>query len=253
MSILVQEINNRILSALDAEGSDRYLFDQDIKPAVNYSIEFIVSVFNKGFAENKLSAESLRELVKIGIWQANNFSRIAFDSVAMGHKLWTTLAVYPEIVTHPFYNPTPNPNPAISSFMPGLSYVSGKGCTNRLTFEEWNDNQENIFMPGNNTLSGALVDYAYLDFADYTSSAYANPGVQEITIRPTVANKLVALGYLKRPTSVSLISDSVQFPDALINIIMDKALMFISTKQGDGTNLYSVSTKDVQQIAALLS
>lgn len=253
MPILVQEINDRMLSALDAEGSDRYLFDNDIKPAVNYSIEFIVSIFNKGFAENKLSGESLRELVKIGVWQANNFSRIAFDSGVMGHKLWTILAVYPEIVTQPFFNPSPNPNPALSSFMPGLSYVSGKACTNRMNFEEWNDNQENVFMPGNNILTGALVDYAYLDFADYSSSGYTNPGGQEITIRPTVANKLIALGYLKRPTSVALISDSIQFPDSLINIIMDKALQFIATKQGDNTTLYGVTAKDVQQIAGLLS
>lgn len=253
MPILVQEVVNRAAAALDAEGSERYLFDQDYKPAINYAEEWITSMFNKGFAENKLSGEALRELVKIGVWQANNFSRVSFDPAVVGHKLWTVLAIYPNPVVYPFSAPIANQNKAISVYKPGLSYVSGKASTSRLTLEEWNENQDNVFMPGNNQLSGSLVEYAYLDFMDYSSTGYINPGTYEIEIRPSVANKYVALGYLKRPTPVALITDSIQFPDSLINIILDKVLNFISAKQGDGTTLYSVTERDIQTLAQLLS
>lgn len=253
MPILVQEIISRAQSALDAEGSDRYLFDQDYKPAINYAEEWITSAFNKGFAENKLSGEALRELVKIGIWQANNFSRIAFDPTVMGHKLWTVLAIYPNPKVTPFRAPIPGSVIAESKFIPDLSYVSGKASTNRLTLEEWNENQDNVFMAGNIALTGALVDYAYLDFADYSSSTYTNPGTYELEIRPTVSNKYVGLGYLKRPKLVTLQTDSIEFPDSLINIILEKTLNYIAYKQGDQTALYGITERDIQMLAQLLS
>ncbi len=253
MPILVQEIVDRSLSALDAEGSDRYLFDQDFKPAIKYAQEWLTAAFNSGFSANKLSGESLRELVKISIWQANDFSRVAFNPSVVGHGFWTILAIYPNPVVFPFMAPVPNANKALSVFKPNLSYRSGKASTNRLTLEEWNENAENVFMPGNVSLVGPLADYAYLDFGNYSSTSYNNPGIYETEIRPSVANKFVAIAYLKRPSDVVLITDSLQFPDSLTSIIVSKTLEFISYKQGDGTNLYGVTEKDVQMLANLLS
>lgn len=253
MPILVQEVVNRCLSALDAEGTERYLFDQDFKPGINYAEEWLTAAFNSGFASNKLTGESLRELVKISVWQANSFSRIAFDPAVMNHKLWTVLAIYPNPVVFPFQQPIPHPNKSVSRFMPTLSYVSGRASTNRLTLEEWNENQDNVFMPGNNKLTGDLADYAYLDFGDYSSTNYNNPGKYEIEIRPSVANKYVAMGYLKRPDPISLITDSIQFPDSLTALITDKVLSWCATKQGDQTTLYSVTERDVQMLMNLLT
>jgi hypothetical protein len=61
--IPVQTIVDRVTSILDAEGSDRYLFDQDFKPAINLTKDWVVAVFNKAFADKKLSEENLKELV----------------------------------------------------------------------------------------------------------------------------------------------------------------------------------------------
>jgi hypothetical protein len=252
MPILVQEIVNRSNAALDAEGSERYLFDQDFKPAIRYAQEWVVLVLNRIFESNKHSGESLRELVKISIWQANNFSRIAFDSTVMGHDLWSILALYPNPVVYPFSAPSPFPNKAESRYMPALSLVSGKACTNRLTLEQWNDNVDNVFMPGNNILTGALSDFAYLNFADYSSSNYNNPGKFEVEIRPTVANKYVGMAYLKRPSEVSFITDVMQFPEALMNIILEKTLQYISFKQGDQTTLYLVTDRDIARLTSLI-
>lgn len=253
MPILAQEVQNRCLSALDAEGSDRYTFDQDFKFGMRYSQEWLVSAFNRVFAETKFSGEQLKELVKMGIWQANNFSRIAYNPADTGHELWSVIAIYPNPVTHPFRAPVPDPNPVLSKFIPDLSYVSGKASTSRLTMEEWNENQDNVFMPGNKSLVGPLNEYAYLDFANYSSTNYNNPGTYELEIRPGVANKFVGLMYLKQPPTVNAIGDSMLFPESLTNLIVEKTLLWIATKQGDGTNLYGVEEKDVQRLLQLLS
>lgn len=255
MPILVQEVVNRSLSALDAEGSDRYLFDQDFKPGIKYAQEWLTAAFNSGFSSNKLSGEVLRELVKIKVWQANDFSRVAINPTDIGHKFWTILAIYPNPVTYPFQQPVANAQKDKSIFMPNLSYRSGKSSTNRLTLEEWNNNALNVFAPGNNILltSDTLNDYAYLDFGDYSSLSYNNPGTYEMEIRPSMANKFVAIAYLKRPNDINLITDSMEFPDSLISVVVEKVLNWVSVKQGDGTNLYNITEKDVQQLVSLLS
>lgn len=252
MPILVSKIIAQSNSALDAEGSDRYLFDQDFKPAINYAIGWIVSVLNSAMETDKFSGESLRELIKISIWQANNFSRVAFNESDTGIKLWTVLAIYPNPVTFPSLNPNPDADKSKSKFMPTLSYVSGNSCTNRLTLEQWNDNKKNVFMPGNILLEGELSEFAYLNFVDYSSTGYNNPGVFELEIRPSVSNKLVGIAYLKSPSDVMLDTDSIQFPDSLSDIIVEKTLQFISYKQGNNTTLYTVTERDVNRLVSLL-
>lgn len=248
MPILVQEVVNRGLSALDAEGSERYLFDQDFKPAINYANEWMVAAINKILGGTKLSGEALRELVKIKVFQANSYSRIAFNEATVGHKLWSILALYPEPVVAPFQQPVPDPNPAVSKYMPGLSHVSGKSCTNRMNLEEWNDNQKNVFSPGNTSLLGELNEYAYLDFGDYSSSTYTDPGTFEIEVRPSVANQFISLAYVKKPNLITLITDSIEFPETMLDIVLEKMLQFISFKQGDHTTLYIVTDKDIARL-----
>lgn len=252
MSIPVQEIVTRALADLDAEGSQRYLFDQDFKPAIKYAQEWLVTALNKIFDTTKHSGESLRELVKIGIWQTNNFSRIAFDETVVGHKLWSVLALYPNPVTTPFSIPVPPNPPAASRYMANLSFVSGKSCTNRLTLEQWGDNVDNVFMPGNNILNGLLAEFAYLNFANYSSGTYNNPGTFELELRPALVGKYVGMAYLKRPSDITLITDSLQFPDNMIDIILEKTLNHIAQKQGDQTTLYLVTDRDINRLIPLL-
>ena len=253
MPIPVQEIVDRATAALDAEGSDRYLFDQDFKPAINYAIEWIVLVLNRAMEEDKFTGESLRELVKTSVWQANHYSRLAFNEAETNTKLWSVLAIYPNPVTAPFYAPSPDPILAKSKLIPNISYVSGKACTNRLTLEQWNDNEDNVFMPGNTKLEGALSEFAYLNFGDFGSSSYTNPGIFEITIRPSVADKLVAMAYLKKPDAVLLITDNIQFPATITNIALEKMLEYISYKQGNQTTLYAVTERDTTKLIQALS
>jgi len=253
MPILNQEIHNRCLSFLDAEGSDRYLWEQDTKPALKGAIETVVGLFNAAFAENKLTPENLRELVKIKVWQTNSFSRVSFDEAVVGHPLWSFLAVYPKIKTNQGASVSPSKNKAESKFRPELSFISSDKSAKRLNLEEWNQNVKNSFMPGNIILGGELTEYAYLDLGDFTSSTYVKAGDNlEITIRPNIPNELVAIAYLKYPTMPDLISGSIEFPQTLTDLITEITLNKISMKQGDGTNLWMTSSANINRLISLI-
>lgn len=249
MAIAVQTIVDRLQSALDADGQgDYYLFDQDYKPAINYAIDYMVGVINTKLEGEKASLESLRELIKTRVYQASNYSRVSFDAA---DNVWSVLAVYP--------NPTvardtgvalPNPatTPAASYLIDGASHLSADESAKRLTLEEWNETKVNPFVSGNSILTAApFRQYAYLSFNDY-SSTYQYDSVSEIEVRPTINGELVSISFLRYPTLVSLVTDNVEFPQSMTNLIVTLALRWIAYKQGDNTNIYSVSDRDIQAL-----
>lgn len=253
MSILVQAINDRMLSLLDSEQSDRYLFDQDIKPAINGAMEILITMFNEAFGANKLTPECLRELSKVKMWQCNQFSRFSIADADVGGSLWTVTAIYPNPVTNQGASSSPPTDPSESQFRPDLSFISSTNACKRLTLEQWNTDSQNVFMPGNTILKNALSEYAYLDPNDYSSTSYTgNPNQVEWTIRPNIPNGLVAVGYVKYPTQVALITDSIEFPPALTDLIVDISLTKIATKQGDQTNLYGISSQYMTRLVSLI-
>lgn len=256
MPITVQKIHNRILSTLDSEGSDRYTFDQDTKYAINAAMEILITWCNAAFGEKKLSPEALRELVYVKVWQASQYSRIAFNATDVGHEFWTIFGVYPDIKTNNGFSGSSLTNKSESKFRGDVSFLSSEKSAKRLNFEEWNQNVRNAFMPGNTLLTqNALVDYAYLDFANYTSTSYDAGGKDkvEIEVRPAVPGKLVALAYLKYPTQVNVIGDSIEFPESLTELMVEIACNKISWKQGDSTNLYGISMQNINRLVSLIS
>jgi hypothetical protein len=253
MAILVQTINDRMLSLLDSEDSDRYLFNQDIMPAINGAMEILVTMFNEAFAANKLTPECLRELSKVKIWQCNQYSRFSIDPADIGGEIWTITSIYPLPVTNQGASSATPTDKSESQFRGDLSFVSSNYSCKRLTLEEWNTNALNIFTPGNDLLKGGLQDYAYLDPNDYTSTSYTgNPAQIEYTIRPAIPNGLVAVGYVKYPKQVALISDSIEFPQLLTDLIVDLSLSKISFKQGDQTSLYGVTSQYINRLVSLI-
>ncbi len=247
--IPVQTIVDRATSILDAEGSDRYLFDQDFKPAINLTKDWVVAVFNKAFADKKLSEENLKELIKTNIWSSSTYSRI--NILKADANVWSIMAIMPEPTVHPSASvPTVGANPEDSNFEAGMSYLSSDFSAKRLTIEEWNENRDNIFEAGNNIVTTSFKEYAYLNQGDYSSSSYAPVG--EIEIRPTVINQLVAITYLKYPTDITVIGDNLQFPETLVDLIVNKTLNYMSVKQGDRTNLFSITTAEVATLVKLM-
>jgi hypothetical protein len=250
--IPVQEVVDLMKFELDSEGSDRYLFDLDFKPAINSAIKWLAFVFNRAFEENKFSGENLRDLVRTRVWVANNFSRIKFDNVATNDELWSYLAVMPEPSVYPVGSiPPALPNDYTSVFQPNISYVSSKYSANKLTVEKWNEAAENIFEPGNTVLTGDLKTYAYLTEADYSSGSYLQD--KEIEIRPDVSGQFVAMTYLKNPSNINVITDDIEFPSSMTTLFVQKALNFISIKQGDQTTLFTITEMDVARLIKTIS
>lgn len=229
--ITCQTIVDKANALLDAEGSDRYLWTQDFKPAINQAIDWLVSLFNTAFADNKISPENLRELVMVRCWIPSTNNRIDFDPSAMGHNLWTILAVYPE-ATYSTGAPIAIVSADPATFLSGHTYVSSQYSATRLTMEQWNKRYVNPFLPGSALITcDELKQYAYLDFANY------NFGVAraEIEISPSVIDTVVAVAYTKIPAQVTVIGDSVEFPAVLTDMIVQKVCSYISYKEGEQT------------------
>lgn len=250
--IQVQDLVDLMKFELDAEGSDRYLFDQDFKPAINSAMNWLVSVFNTAFEQNKVSGENLRDLLKTRIWVANNFSRIKFDESVVNEKLWTIMAVMPEPVVYPTQTPPTLVNDYTSIFMPDTAFVKSDYSAGKLTVEKFNENKNNVFEPGNELLQNGLKTYAYLTDVDYsTDTTYLQD--KEITIRPDVSGEFVAITYLKVPNNIATVNDSIEFPETLTTLIVQKSLNFISIKQGDNTTLFQVTQNDVNTLVQIMS
>lgn len=79
MAIKIQDIIEKCNFLLDAEDSDRYKFDNDFKPAAKLTQQWLVSLYNKFFGENKISEESLTELVSIKAYWMGSANRVAFS------------------------------------------------------------------------------------------------------------------------------------------------------------------------------
>lgn len=249
--ISVQTVVDRLKSVLDAEGSDRYTFNEDFKPAINSSVEWLQAVFNKAFADNKLTEENLKDLIRVSVFQTNIFSRVYLNQATLGTSVWSILRVNPEPTVYPDGSPLTVTNDNNSLYRPDLAFVKSKYSAKRLSLEKWDENSENIFEAGNTFMSNKFKSYAYLNFVNSSSSNYI-PGGAEIEIRPEIPKQYVAITYLKYPTPISSITDSIEFPESLINLVYGKAANFISIKQGDQTSLYSVTTRDVEMLVKLM-
>lgn len=252
--IPVQSIVDLMKFELDSEGSDRYLFDQDFKPAINSAIDWLVFVFNRSFESNRFSGEHLTDLIRTRVWVANNFSRIKFDENVVGDRLWSYLGIHPEPVVFPANSiPPALPNDYTSLFAPTIAFVESEHTAKLISLEKWNENQNNIFEAGNKILTqNGLKSYGYRNITNYASTTnYLE--TNEIEIRPYVPGQFVAITYLKAPTKVNLITDSVEFPDAVSTLMVRKALNFIATKQGDQTTLFSITENDVNSLLKLIN
>jgi len=251
MPILVSTVVNSMRARIDAEGSERYLFDQDFKPAINSAKDVIVTALNQAFAQNKLTPESLRELVKIRVWQASKYSRISYNEQDVGYPLWTIFGVYPDPVVNKKNTSVGSEDKSKSTYLKDVSYIGSNQSAKRLTLEQWNEDAKNIFVAGNEIIKGELSESAYLDFADYNSESYTAPKSAEIQVRPDISNKLCAIAFLKYPKNIENETDFLEFPTSLTELFTDTSLEMISVKENGG-NLFQISESFVSRLISLI-
>jgi len=260
MPITTSTIINRIRRVgLDAEDdniqqTEHYNDQRDIIPAINAGLEWLISVINVAFGAKKIGEEIFRELVKVSVFQTSVYSRINLRPGQLGHEVWTILAVWPKPITAPVFTPLIQAKPEDSTLRSTFSHVDADFAAKRLTQEEWIVTKNDPFEAGNEIFDdtcGDMVSFGYLSFADYQSATYTmaevdSPG--EIEVRPKLDNKAVSISYVKFPTRVVDGNSIIQFPETLANLLYEKSLQFISFKQGDGTTIFTVTERDINNL-----
>lgn len=245
--IQVSEIKSRVLARLDAEDSERYTFDNDIKPAINGAMEDVITMFNDAFAENKIKPENLRELSKVYVFEPNIYSRVSIDNAVVKKDIWTILAVFPDCKVNK--KDASNTNTTeVSKLREDLSFIGGTNASKRLTAEQFTESEGNVFMSGSTAFSGELIQYAHLEATDYSSTTYNFSGA-EITVKPSVTKKFVAIGFLMYPTSVTAENNTIPFPRSLTEFFTDLVLNKIAYKQGEAP-LLQITEAHINKLAS---
>lgn len=142
--------------------------------------------------------------------------------------------------------------PFDSTIRPELAFVSDRVKTaKRLSFEEWSETIANPFIAGyiDDSIKNCddVIEYAYKNISDYntTVGGYTLQVPGEIEIKPRLINQLVAMTYVAVPKNITAITDTIPFKGNMLNIIATKALSYIAYKQGDGTNIPTITASDV--------
>lgn len=251
--IQAQELRNALSHALDAEGSDHYTDTMDYIPAMNAACKWLTSVVNAALGQDKLGEEFFRDISYSGVFMTNNNSRVSLN--IFPSEVWSILAIYvdPQTETDPSIPAPATPDTTQSYYLPNLIHVFSSLDCKRLSLEQWANNAVNPFEHGydGDQLCNDLKWYAYLNPINYRSSG-AMSKMQEIEIRPKSPNEKVTVFWAKKPGNINAITDTIDFPSSVFQLLFNKALNYISYKQGDNTTIYSVTTQDIQDLVNLL-
>ncbi len=215
-------VESRIKSALDDDGTGRYSWEHGIREAVNNSIDYVILVFNAALGMDKLSEESLREISVVESITVSDSTLVLSD---LANDVWSILAIYPSMN---------------GDSLGGISAY-------RASVEEWGSRTRNYFAAGYDT-GTELTDYAYLAPMTYGSDT-------KIPIAPTVTD--IGVVYLKYPTKMTettaAAESSIEFPKAVTNILVEKALAFLGQKENTEASTYVISEKEVQDLITLMT
>lgn len=248
--ILVQDLRDQLLFALDAEGSDHYRDDLDIIPAINAATKWLTTLVNTAYGQNKISEEFFRELSYSGVFRTSDASRVSLN--IFPSEVWTILAIYVKPTTENITGSpaTSTPDDKQSYYLAEKLHLSSDLDCKRLSLEEWARNKKNPFEHGydGSEICEELKIYAYLSPINYRLQTVMN----EIEIRPSIANQEVTIFWAKKPDVVTTLADQIDFPNSTFQLLFDKALNYIAYKQGDQTSLYTVSSADIQQLLTAL-
>lgn len=251
--ILAQDLRNQMAFALDAENSDHYLDDLDYIPAINASVKWLTNVVNAAYGQNKLGEEFFRDLAYSGVFQTTDTSRVSLN--VFPNEVWTILGVYakPKTSVIAGYPPVSTPDVTRSYFLSNIKHLSSLDSCKRLNVEEWALNASNPFEAGydGDQICDDIKLYAYLSPFNYQGDN-SGPISSEIEIRPSVINDKVTVFWAKKPSDVTSLSDNIEFPNSVFQLLFDKALNYIAYKQGDQTNIYGVTAQDIKELLSVM-
>lgn len=243
---------------LDAEGSDHYTFEEDYLPSLLQSQEYILSLVQSNYGTRRFSERALSLLLFTKVYQTNAYGRIHIDddqlTIRQYGPLWDVVAMYaePEIIGSTAIFPAS----AQASFLrDDVAFAGSEHPCKRMTIEQVAELKRNTFSPGNPAFAGSsLRQYYFCNLGFMRSSiAYPTQGWEyEIGPRQLTSKKFIAVSWLKQPFRPVSITDTMDFPPSMMNLIVAKALSFISVKQGNGTTQFGVSDKEVLELMTTL-
>jgi hypothetical protein len=251
--IQAQELRDQLAFALDAEGSDHYRDDLDYIPAMNAAVKWLANVINSALGKDKIGEEFFRDLTFSGVFRTDDCSRVSLN--VFPSDVWSLLAIY--------INPTTAiisgevapimPNLTDSYFVNNLLHKASYMSCKRLSVEEWATSRPNPFEDGydGDQICDELKQYAYLSPVNYENT---NLGVvaKEIEVRPPVINDNLTIFWVKKPTPIIAITDVIEFPESVFQLLFNKSLSYIAYKQGDNTSIHSVTSADISLLLNLI-
>lgn len=252
---------SRIISSLRKAGldagvdSDYYNDTEDLIPAINLAIRWLVSVIDVARAKDKRTDESLKFLEVAQVYQLNASSRVSITDT-----IWTidSLMVCP-VTRYNGSTPIVQTNPNISVYRSDLNHTSSLYQASRQTIQEWNVGVDSPFQPGNIIthvpvgFDGTKTYNIAFGFLDNYSYNNVHPTYIDIEVRPYVPNKLVTLFVVLNPTDIVAPSDFIQFPESLYTLLYSKSLQIVSYNQGDMTSLNMVTTADINALITAIA
>lgn len=276
--IAASSIINGLKAELDAQGSGSYTESRDYIPAINKTTQWLVSVFNSAFGQKKLSEESLRELLFRRVFVCSKHSRLNLipgtsqaDSYTTNY-IWTILGVYPNCRVKTAYDAegVPAGTNVIppSLYDPYESVPTGHVMTSehfntsaeRSSIEEWESIDKNIFKRGSSSVTNSFSEYSYLTFvsnipvsSSFTQLDQVFKTGPEIEIKPALSNKFVGVVYLKLPTTITSSAGSIEFPQSIETLFVQKAVDFITRRNYSRDSLYKVTQQDVVNLISLMT
>ena len=244
--IQAQDLRNQLAFALDAEGSDHYRDVEDYIPAINGAVNWLTNVINSVLGRNKLGEEFFRDLTYSGIFKTDDCSRVSLN--VFPNEVWSVLSVYVDPTTKDIAGQTA-PITSVSTdsyFMNNLLFRGSYKSCKRLTVEEWVTSRNNPFEDGydGDQLCDDIKQYAYLNPINHENTNTGNNSM-ELEVRPEVVNDNIAIVWVKKPSLITSLNDNIEFPNSVFQLLFNKALNYISYKQGDQTTLNSVTDKDI--------
>lgn len=233
--ILASDVFNDVRSFLDDDSSGRYTEANDLVPAINKAVLYLVTVFNSAFEQKKLSPEVLRDLSVTKILSVTGTTTKKCDLSTIT-DLWTILSVSPD--------PTVVGSPETFSDTKHLS-------ASRLTLEQWDNSSVDPFSPG----SGISIASDFIRAAYIGPGQFMGDGKLYLMMRPGsifTADK-VAIFYLKNPTKVLPgVDTQIELPRNLHGLLVDKTLNYLSIQQGSESIYGKVTDKEVSQLVSLM-
>lgn len=251
----VVEIVTDVLSLLDAEGSERYLWKHDFEPAINYASNWAVALFNRFIAETKRPEEALSSISrKIQLNYPSTPYRIDLSAIetSANLKLWTILGIEMDYPVDGNFNTKPY---------------------KRITAEQVGRMYHNCFAPGNNLdISDSTFEGAYMSplFFDTFTSSYTPGTAKLVQLYPkiTIAGATIWVTYCAIPTRLDIVEDSAEpeyptggllntseilLPEFCRTMIVQKVAQMVSLKEFGTSNMFQITSSEIQQLAGLMS